>query len=88
MQRIFYLMILKVPESPRWLILRKNDENESRRILKIIDPENADIVIDQIKRSGASFSDRLFRKSLSGPILLAFFIAVFNQLSGINFIIY
>tara|TARA_B100001059_G_scaffold107918_1_gene107574 strand:+ start:38 stop:850 length:813 start_codon:yes stop_codon:yes gene_type:complete len=85
---LFYLMILKVPESPRWLILRKNDENESRRILKIIDPENADIVIDQIKSSGASFSDRLFKKSLSGPILLAFFIAVFNQLSGINFIIY
>ena len=46
---LFLLMILKVPESPRWLILRKKDENESRRILKIIDPENADIVIDQIK---------------------------------------
>ena len=48
---LFLLMILKVPESPRWLILRKKDENESRRILKIIDPENADIIIDQIKRS-------------------------------------
>ena len=85
---LFLLMILKVPESPRWLILRKKDENESRRILKIIDPENADIVIDQIKNTGANIRDRLFKKSLSGPILLAFFIAVFNQLSGINFIIY
>ena len=85
---LFLLMILKVPESPRWLILRKKDENESRRILKIIDPENADIVIDQIKNTGANIRDRLFKKSLSGPILLAFFIAIFNQLSGINFIIY
>ena len=85
---LFLLMILKVPESPRWLILRKKDENESRRILKIIDPENADIIIDQIKNTGANIKDRLFKKSLSGPILLAFFIAVFNQLSGINFIIY
>ena len=85
---LFLLMILKVPESPRWLILRKKDENESRRILKIIDPENADIVIDQIKNTGANIRDHLFKKSLSGPILLAFFIAVFNQLSGINFIIY
>ena len=85
---LFLLMILKVPESPRWLILRKKDENESRRILKIIDPENADIIIDQIKNTGANIRDRLFKKSLSGPILLAFFIAVFNQLSGINFIIY
>ena len=85
---LFLLMILKVPESPRWLILRKKDENESRRILKIIDPENAEIIIDQIKNTGANIRDRLFKKSLSGPILLAFFIAVFNQLSGINFIIY
>ena len=85
---LFLLMIIKVPESPRWLILRKNDEKESRRILKIIDPENVDIVVNQIKNTGATMRDRLFKKSLSGPILMAFSIAVFNQLSGINFIIY
>jgi SP family arabinose:H+ symporter-like MFS transporter len=83
-----------LPESPRWLLSRKGDREAGLKILQLIQPEapkseieaEADEIItlsaDQVE-SGHFWTSRL-RK----PILLAILIAFFNQLSGINAILY
>jgi sugar porter (SP) family MFS transporter len=86
---VFLTIVLRVPESPRWLIIRKGDEAAARNILSIVNPANVDEVITGIHHAQRDFaSDRLFSGAYTRPILLAFLIAFFNQLSGINFIIY
>ncbi len=86
---IFLMMIFTVPESPRWLLLHKQDERSSRNVLAKIDPVSVDETIADIRASEHGIaSHALFKGVYSKPILLAFAIAVFNQLSGINFVIY
>jgi SP family xylose:H+ symportor-like MFS transporter len=86
---VYLLMVTRVPESPRWLLLRKKDEVESRRILEIIDPAAVDQTVMEIRHADREFTqDSLFRRAYLWPVLLAFLVAAFNQLSGINFIIY
>jgi len=86
---VYLLLVLRVPESPRWLLLHKKDEAESRRILTIVDPVAVDRTIEEIRHADREFTqDRLFARAYLRPMLLAFLVAAFNQLSGINFIIY
>ena len=88
---IFLALVFTVPESPRWLLLEKNNEATAREIfIKMGDsPQTADAAITQIKNSaGSNAHERLLQQKYVKPILLAFLIAFFNQLSGINFIIY
>ena len=90
----FYcILMFFVPESPRWLIVHKGDYDKARAILEVSDPKGVDEALQALhksideekqKESLASF----FSKRYSKPILLAFLIAAFNQLSGINAIIY
>ena len=87
---LYILFALKLPKSPRWL-LSQSREAEAREVLQIIDP-NAD-VDTQIKEfnSHAEKSDKsetIFIKKYRFPLMLAFFIAFFNQFSGINAVLY
>lgn len=86
---IYLVMVTGVPESPRWLLLHKKDEAASRRILEIVDPASVERTIWEIRHAQREFTEHaLFRRAYLYPILLAFLVAAFNQLSGINFIIY
>jgi len=86
---VYLAMVTGVPESPRWLLLEKGDEAGSRRVLGIVDPDAVDRTIMEIRHAAREFrDDHLFRRAYARPVLLAFLIAAFNQLSGINFIIY
>lgn len=86
---IFILMVMGVPESPRWLILRRNDEALARQILGYADEEQVDRVVAEIRHAQGEFKqDHLLSRAYVFPMLLAFLVAAFNQLSGINFIIY
>ena len=86
---IYLLMVTRVPESPRWLLLNRNDEAGSRQILEHIDPAQVDRTIKEIRHAEREFTqDGIFTRAYLFPILLAFLLAMFNQLSGINFIIY
>jgi sugar porter (SP) family MFS transporter len=86
---IYLLMVTRVPESPRWLLLNRNDEAGSRQILEHIDPTQVDRTIKEIRHAEREFTqDSIFARAYLFPILLAFLLAMFNQLSGINFIIY
>ena len=89
---IFSFLVMLTPESPRWLIIKKNDEAEARKILAITE-SNVDRAVEEIKTTTNNGNtegsvDSFFSKKYAKPILLAFLFAFFNQLSGINAIIY
>jgi len=88
---IFSAMVLYTPETPRWLLLNKGDEAAARKVLAITDPE-VDKAVQEIRDSAkaeqGAAKEPLFSKKYSLPLLLAFLFAFFNQLSGINAVIY
>lgn len=83
----FSVMMLFTPESPRWLLLNNNDEQGARAIFEI-SGANADELIHEIKNTITPKKESLLSGKFSKPLLLAFLLAFFNQLSGINAIIY
>jgi sugar porter (SP) family MFS transporter len=81
------------PETPRWLLLNKNNENAARNVLAMVaNPQEVEDEVAAIKQSAVSENNTkkevLFSKKFSRPLLLAFLLSFFNQLSGINAIIY
>ncbi|HLZ17536.1 MAG TPA: sugar porter family MFS transporter [Cyclobacteriaceae bacterium] len=86
---LFFVLLFFTPETPRWLILHKGDIAEAKRIIAYTEPE-VDKEVDEILQSQAQHgvAHRLFSKKFKFPLLLAFLFAAFNQLSGINAIIY
>jgi sugar porter (SP) family MFS transporter len=92
---IYVVMCFGLPESPRWLIGRRNDRAAGLAVLKLIEPDRTDAQLsahaDEIQaasRSEKSTAIGFWSLKLRIPILLAFLIAFFNQLSGINAILY
>lgn len=90
---LFMILLVTIPESPRWLV-RVNRVNDARNVLDRIGYPEVEKTISEIKSSlasissGSSKTERLFQKRYIKPICLAFFIAFFNQMSGINAINY
>jgi SP family arabinose:H+ symporter-like MFS transporter len=91
---LYALFCLGLPESPRWLLSRKGDREGGINVLQRIQPDASKAEIeaeaDEITAaSSAEGSTGLFwTRRLRKPILLAVLIAFFNQLSGINAILY
>ncbi|MBD2755884.1 sugar porter family MFS transporter [Spirosoma validum] len=87
---IFLIAVLNIPESPRWLLLKKGDTTQALDVLNMIDPETAEQTLVAIQQSDhhTTASTRLFSGEYKTPIMLAVLFAVFNQVSGINAIIY
>ena len=89
---LYLLMTLYIPDSPRWLVLFKNDDLTAQKVLEVIysNKIEADDVLKSIKTTDNTVSkeNNLFIPRFKKTILLAFFISFFNQLSGINFILY
>ncbi|HEV2695119.1 MAG TPA: sugar porter family MFS transporter [Verrucomicrobiae bacterium] len=91
---IYTAFCFGIPESPRWLIGRKGDRAAGVKVLKLIKPEASPAQIEaEADAIAAASSERassgsFWSASLRVPILLAFLIAFFNQLSGINAILY
>jgi len=87
----YILMMLRVPNSPRWLALKKQDDTEATRVLSFIYAKNEAIEkLKEIKEGlvSAVAGGRLFQKKYNKVLWLGFMIAFFNQLSGINFVLY
>lgn len=88
---IYSVIIIRIPESPRWLILTKKDDQAGLAVLEMIyAPAQAKESFNEIKKdvTTTATSDSFFSKKYKFPIILAFLLAFFNQLSGINFILY
>ncbi len=88
----FVVMILFVPRSPRWLIVKRGLVDEARRVLEIINPATVEEHLAAIHASHSRTTSSGLKGFFSGrfnrPIVLAFLFALFNQVSGINAVIY
>lgn len=88
---IYSVLVFRVPESPRWLLEYKNDVVVASNILKsIYSEEEVEKEIAAIKTEKAKevTNENIYMKKFRIPLMLAFFIAFFNQLSGINAFLY
>ncbi|WP_286760984.1 sugar porter family MFS transporter [Salegentibacter sp. UBA1130] len=87
---IYILFVVFIPRSPRWLISKSRNE-EAAKILQDINPE-ADLekrMIEIKKQSESQITgENIFMKKYRFPLILAFLVAFFNQLSGINAFLY
>jgi len=84
---LLFLFLYAIPNSPRWLALR-GFATEARETLLAINPEIRQSEQDAILFPHEAQSARLEWRRHRKPIMLAFAIAAFNQLSGINAILY
>ena len=90
---IYTAMVMGVPESPRWLITKKSDLTKAKKVLADtgvadVDAEVSSIIAaNQLEASGGN-DIQFFSSKYKKIIWLAFMVAFFNQLSGINFILY
>jgi len=90
----YTLMCFGIPESPRWLIGVKRDRLGGLEILRKIRPDDSDGRLaekaDEIAQSSGTPREKtaFWTQRLKAPIFLAFLIAFFNQLSGINAVLY
>lgn len=91
---IYSIIVLGISESPRWLLLQKGDGPGARAVLSTIfgDPIEVERQMELIAASRETDQHKpeisFFSRRHSWPILLAFLLAMFNQLSGINFVFY
>ncbi|MFD1616256.1 sugar porter family MFS transporter [Gelatiniphilus marinus] len=87
---IYTLFVLTVPKSPRWL-LTKFRNSEAVSVLKTINPDqDPEKLMKEIKSEMENTvpNENIFLKKYRYPLILAFLIAFFNQLSGINALLY
>jgi MFS transporter, SP family, xylose:H+ symportor len=90
---LFTLLLSAVPKSPRWLVA-KNRTGEAREVLRQVGTDTGDAdkeiaaIQESLRAAGDSLSEPFFCRKYLKPILLAVAIAAFNQLSGINALIY
>ena len=92
---IYTLMCFTLPESPRWLLTRKNYREAGMAVLRQIQPQASESQIEaeaaqivSAAQNDESTSHGFWSARHRIPILLAFLIAFFNQLSGINAVLY
>jgi sugar porter (SP) family MFS transporter len=91
---IYALLCLGLPESPRWLLGKKNDRAAGIKVLQLIEPEapkarieaDADAILAASNEQTST--GRFWTWRLRIPIMLAILIAFFNQMSGINAVLY
>lgn len=90
---LYSILVFGVPESPRWLISRRNDKERAKKILASLGIENPEaemqtIIASNERESAGGKTSMLLDPKYRKILWLAFFIAFFNQVSGINFILY
>lgn len=89
---IYTLLVTRIPESPRWLIVKKKDVEAAKEVLtKLFQPEEVVLQVEAIvshAKAAPAKSEILFSRKYRFPVFLAFSISFFNQFSGINALLY
>jgi len=91
---LFALLLRSIPESPRWLILNNRDAEAEKIFIKTGEPDGRHVITDEHELlhggslKASSSGESLFSGKYRKPIFYAVLLAVFNQLSGINAILY
>jgi sugar porter (SP) family MFS transporter len=90
---LFLVLLRFIPESPRWLILHKGKVAEASKTLQIVSPGTYERDVAAIRAAGVLQKEDtdpapLLSRKYRTPVTLAVLFAVFNQVSGINAIIY
>jgi sugar porter (SP) family MFS transporter len=90
---IYSILVVGVPESPRWLITNRNDVNTSKKILSRLGIADVETEVSSIIKSyqhetAGTKTSSVFSNKYKTIMWLAFLVAFFNQWSGINFILY
>jgi MFS transporter, SP family, arabinose:H+ symporter len=88
---LFFLMLFAIPRSPRWLVKKGRLEEAGRVLMQLGDSdEQEDLkqIVASIDAEHAGTKQRLFSRRFRFPVLLAVLVAMFNQLAGINSILY
>ncbi|MDC6367126.1 MULTISPECIES: sugar porter family MFS transporter [Flavobacteriaceae] len=91
---IYTLLVLRIPNSPRWLLLKEKEDAVVIKSLTLlgIESDKASVHLSKIKvtlfETAEKHKEKLFSGKYNKPLILAFLIAFFNQVSGINFVLY
>ena len=85
---LFAILLRFIPESPRWLVLNNRDEEAKAIFEKTGEREAIHVIKEEHELSKSGVKEKLFTRKFRKPILYAVLLAMFNQLTGINAILY
>lgn len=85
---LFAILLQIIPESPRWLVLNGRDEEAKLIFAKTGEHDAAALIKEEHELSKLGAKESLLNGKFGKPILYAVILAMFNQLSGINAILY
>lgn len=91
---IYAFLCFGIPESPRWLLRRRENREEGLRVLALVEPDRTPAQLEvlahtiEVASQPTRGQSRFWTAGMLTPISLAFLVAFFNQLSGINAILY
>lgn len=88
---LYTLLVFGIPESPRWIYEYKKDRKKALSILKQVNTNEGaalEIAAMENEKQHEILDESIFMKKYRKPLMLAFFIALFNQFSGINAFLY
>lgn len=91
---VYCILVLRIPNSPRWLLLQEKDDKTISEAFSFLGwtKDEVAIKLEEIKKGlkamASTEKEKLFSGKYNKSLLLAFLLAFFNQLSGINFILY
>jgi sugar porter (SP) family MFS transporter len=88
---LFLILLFSIPATPRWLAMRGQNEEARELLVRLAskDPDKElEAIVESVHYDKSAKSEPLFRLPYKWPIIFAILIAVFNQMSGINAIMY
>ena len=87
---VFFVLLFFIPDSPRWLVQRRRVD-DARRVLHGLQAEDVEgelaEIVDSLHQYDAAH-EPLFCRKYRFPVMAAFLLAMFNQMTGINALLY